>query len=209
MLGRPGLDRGDLFDSEVLPERDREKLRVPQPAVHARADLLPRDLEDRGSEIHRRVQVLRLAPVELEGVAGLVVHEDRSVAIEDVAPRRHDSDRADPVVLGEAEVILAAQDLRVPVRRGEQREDRADDDPGGFDALQQPTAVLPDLQDHSVTSAFSGAAAPTSPARGRPARPRADRRSLPWPRLARATPARRGPAAIPGAARTRAPRPRR
>jgi hypothetical protein len=68
------------------------------------------------------------------------------VAVEDIPPGRHDPDRADAVVFREREVVLAAQDLRVPVRRREQGEDRPDDDSRGLDAEQKPPPIFANPQ---------------------------------------------------------------
>ena len=51
---------------------------------------------------------------DADGLAGTVVDDDLAVAVDDVAARRDDLDRAQTVVVGLGDELLAAQDLQEP-----------------------------------------------------------------------------------------------
>ena len=180
MLRRARLDRGDLLDAEVLGDRGRHELRVSKAPLDARPHLIGRELQHGDGEVLGVREVLRLAPVELEVVGGLVLDEGDPVAVEDVAARRRDLDRAEPVVLREREVVVAPHDLDVPVGDREDGEDAPHQDPRELDAAGELTPVLADSQHRRdtalpLTAVSSTAASPTNPATRTAPRPRAPR----------------------------------
>ncbi len=116
MLGRAHLDGGDLFDPEVLGDRNRKELRLAAAPLHSGLHLFLVQAEQVDDEVDRGLQVARLAAVEVQRVRGLILDEDRAVAVEHVAARGRDLDGPDTVVLRQQEVVLAAHDLDEPVR---------------------------------------------------------------------------------------------
>ncbi len=179
MLDRVGLHRRDLLDAQVLGDRDRKELGVPPAALHPGAHLARVELQQLDDESDRGLEVARLAPVQVQGVGRLVLHERRAVAVEDVAARRRDLDRAEAVVLGEREVVVPAHDLHGPVGDRQNRQDRADSHAGDLDAPQERLAVLADFQHVSrlapsprLTAASAAGAASTIPATGSSTPPR-------------------------------------
>jgi hypothetical protein len=78
VLRHARLDRRDVFDPEVLGDRDRQELRVVQPALDPRAQLVARHLQHTRGEVDRGLEVPGLPAVEVERVTRLVVHQDRA-----------------------------------------------------------------------------------------------------------------------------------
>src|SRR5262249_24589563 len=59
------LDRGDLLDSEILGDRNRQELGISQPPFDASAHLFAGELQDPDREIVRSVQIARLPAIEM------------------------------------------------------------------------------------------------------------------------------------------------
>ena len=189
MVDRAGLDHGDFLDAEVLGDRDRNELGLALAPLDAGGDLLAVQTQQVHDEVDGARQVAGLATVEMQRVRRLVLDEDRAVAIEDVAARGRDLDRADAIVLGEREVIVAPRDLDEPVGDRQERQHGADGHARHLDPPREPLAILADSHwrdlGADVTAASAAASASTTRATGSPTPSRERLRRSRWPRRAR------------------------
>jgi len=87
VLERVRLDGSHLGHRQVVLEDDRDEIVRGAVPLGAPLQLVEGAVEEARHEVKRTVEVLRLLPVEEEGEGGLVLGEDRSVAVEDEAAR--------------------------------------------------------------------------------------------------------------------------
>ena len=162
-----------LVDADLdRDRRQRVALALGDPGQH----LADRDVHDARKPLQlvlaRAPRLRQVGRVELESRAGTVVDERHAVPVEDHAARRFDADRAQLVVLCDAEVLVACQDLERPQPQEERAEDDERDRAEDRDAerqLRRQTVRLLDPRIRREERAASQAGAPRARGRSTPA----------------------------------------
>ena len=111
------LEVADLWLPDGLLD-DHRRQRVAFPRSDPLQHVVDRDMQDPFESLQltkAQVPLVRqIGRPEDDGRAGVVVHQDAAVAVEDHAAGRLDADRAQLVVLRDAQVLVTREDLQRP-----------------------------------------------------------------------------------------------